>query len=96
MLCKKCFKPMKVVVQFTKEKAVTFNRCPICWFETRKTPFQFPSLKPKQTKYKQNNAIAPPEKKKEQGNVQRIHYNNPGSKKAQQRRSSAVRNNLRK
>lgn len=96
MLCKKCFKPMKVVIQFENGKAVTFSRCRLCWFESKKIPYQFHDLKTRQKKYNKNNAIAPPDKKKEQENVQRIHYNNHGAKKAQQRRSLAVRNNLRK
>lgn len=64
MLCTKCYRPMKTVIQFTKGKAVTFSRCPECWFESKKRPYIFPDTKIIQKKYRQEHEVAPPAKRK--------------------------------
>lgn len=35
MICKDCYVPMIGVISFTKDKREKFNRCPICYGETK-------------------------------------------------------------
>ena len=41
MFCKKCGNLMMRVMSFTGEKAYEFNRCPVCYEETKHLPLIF-------------------------------------------------------
>ena len=41
MFCKKCGNLMKYVMSFTGEKAYEFNRCPVCFEESKHIPLIF-------------------------------------------------------
>lgn len=50
MLCRRCNKVMKCVMNFCTDKSYEFYRCPNCWYESKKLPFIFKDNKLNQKK----------------------------------------------